>query len=125
MTHRTISQDDVRYAEIPPGWPADRAAIRICPVSGRPRPTPTTLPSLISARGGRPEPVPALRPETSRIRVLASSGHFPSAPQDRCTCGHLLDNHDRIATRYCAATRDGELARGCICTPPTDAIGKP
>jgi hypothetical protein len=34
-----------------------------------------------------------------------------------CPCGHSLDRHDRVATRYCAATIEGQLARGCLCAP--------
>jgi hypothetical protein len=48
----------------------------------------------------------------------------PIATADvRCPCGHSLERHDRVATRYCAATIEGNLARGCLCTaevtPPT------
>jgi hypothetical protein len=32
-----------------------------------------------------------------------------------CACGHPLDKHDPIAARYCRATANGELPRGCIC----------
>lgn len=30
-------------------------------------------------------------------------------------CAHPHRDHDSIATRYCAATRSGALARRCIC----------
>lgn len=33
-----------------------------------------------------------------------------------CTnCGHRLDQHDRVALRYCQASGD-HGARGCICS---------
>jgi hypothetical protein len=31
------------------------------------------------------------------------------------TCPHLLDRHDALALRYCAATMASALTRGCIC----------
>jgi hypothetical protein len=36
-------------------------------------------------------------------------------------CGHLVDGHDRIALRFCAATLQNALSRGCICPPPDSA----
>jgi hypothetical protein len=35
-------------------------------------------------------------------------------------CGHELAIHDRIAERYCRATRDNALSRACIC-PTVDS----
>ncbi|BEP13081.1 hypothetical protein acdb102_13920 [Acidothermaceae bacterium B102] len=33
-----------------------------------------------------------------------------------CTrCGHSLDEHDRVALRYCEASGDHGVNRGCIC----------
>ncbi|MHB8340902.1 MAG: RGCVC family protein [Mycobacteriales bacterium] len=32
-----------------------------------------------------------------------------------CACGHLVDAHDGVASRYCRATLSGCLSRGCIC----------
>ena len=37
-----------------------------------------------------------------------------------CPCGHIVDDHDRIALRYCAATASGHLSRGCVCVPAHD-----
>jgi hypothetical protein len=34
---------------------------------------------------------------------------------DCAVCAHSYGDHDGIAARYCAATHDGGLARGCIC----------
>jgi hypothetical protein len=31
-------------------------------------------------------------------------------------CSHELAAHDRIADRYCAATRTNAMTRGCICS---------
>ena len=33
----------------------------------------------------------------------------------QCPCGHPFDLHDAIATRYCNATAEGNLSRGCVC----------
>lgn len=30
-------------------------------------------------------------------------------------CSHSLASHDRIADRYCTATRTNAMTRGCIC----------
>ncbi len=30
-------------------------------------------------------------------------------------CGHRLDQHDRVALRYCQASDDHGVQRGCIC----------
>jgi hypothetical protein len=35
------------------------------------------------------------------------------------SCEHSRGVHDRIAERYCQATQDNALSRGCIC-PKTD-----
>lgn len=38
------------------------------------------------------------------------------APADACgTCPHPLSAHDAISLRFCRATRDGDLPRGCAC----------
>lgn len=34
-----------------------------------------------------------------------------------CHCGHRVDEHDTIAARYCGATLDNALSRGCVCQP--------
>jgi hypothetical protein len=31
------------------------------------------------------------------------------------TCPHPVDTHDPIAARYCAATLNAAVTRGCIC----------
>ncbi|MDP9117592.1 MAG: RGCVC family protein [Actinomycetota bacterium] len=31
------------------------------------------------------------------------------------TCAHPRELHDRIALRYCEATAEGALSRGCVC----------
>ncbi len=38
-----------------------------------------------------------------------------------CGCGHPSDDHDRVAQRFCAATRSGQLVRGCVCVPAVSA----
>ena len=125
MTNRTVSEGDIGVADIPSGRTKQQVSIRICPVSGKVRLTPTTLPSLTSGRDSCPEPIPAILPAAPPVAIVASPEISLPTAQDRCTCGHLLEHHDRIATRYCAATRDGDLSRACICTPPTGAMGRP
>lgn len=34
---------------------------------------------------------------------------------DCANCGHALTEHDRVALRYCDASGDSGVARGCIC----------
>jgi hypothetical protein len=34
---------------------------------------------------------------------------------DCAHCGHRLDQHDRVALRYCEASGDHGVQRGCIC----------
>jgi hypothetical protein len=34
-----------------------------------------------------------------------------------CQCGHPLDEHDLVASRYCRATVAGGLTRDCMCGP--------
>jgi hypothetical protein len=37
-------------------------------------------------------------------------------PVDRCQmCEHPLTAHDPLSRRYCRATAEGALTRGCIC----------
>ena len=37
--------------------------------------------------------------------------------QDSCdVCSHGLDVHDRVADRFCQATRSNALTRSCICS---------
>lgn len=41
---------------------------------------------------------------------------LPLQGTDReCPCGHRTDSHDKIAGRYCAATKASALSRGCVC----------
>lgn len=39
-----------------------------------------------------------------------------------CACGHRIEDHDAVGRRYCAATINAVLPRGCICgiTPADD-----
>jgi hypothetical protein len=51
----------------------------------------------------------------------------PKPVEDRevalCACGHPLDHHDAIATRFCDATLAAALPRGCICKPLSPGTG--
>ncbi|WP_354670808.1 RGCVC family protein [Actinomadura sp. DC4] len=38
-------------------------------------------------------------------------------PSPLCACGHPIDAHDAVASRYCRATASGDLQRGCVCAP--------
>lgn len=38
-----------------------------------------------------------------------------SRPDTCDMCGHSSSTHDAIASRYCRATREHTLHRGCIC----------
>jgi hypothetical protein len=57
----------------------------------------------------RAQSVPTISPESTAPNVATESSTL-------CVCGHQGERHDRIATRYCAATVDGRLERGCVCT---------
>jgi hypothetical protein len=61
-----------------------------------PLPTPTEQRLAASA--------PAAEPDTTQAPMTSM-----------CACGHPIDTHDAIATRYCDATLAGVLPRGCIC----------
>ncbi|MEU4769415.1 RGCVC family protein [Actinosynnema sp. NPDC023794] len=55
-----------------------------------------------------------------------STTHVPIAPlapdaarqaEGSCpACPHPADAHDALAQRFCAATRAGDLHRGCLCS---------
>ena len=45
----------------------------------------------------------------------AAPGTTDAAIAECDVCGHSLDEHDRIARRYCLATTAGAISRGCIC----------
>lgn len=52
----------------------------------------------------------------SRPAEVGRSG--PGLPEDACAaCRHPLHSHDQIGLRFCAATVDGALSRGCVCVP--------
>jgi hypothetical protein len=42
-----------------------------------------------------------------------------------CACGHRVDGHDAIASRYCNATLAGVLPRGCICVSAPEPAARP
>ena len=57
-------------------------------------------------------------PGTSVLQVRTSSYGDISALRsatNACDCGHLVDAHDPIASRYCKATAFNAMSRGCIC----------
>lgn len=51
--------------------------------------------------------------ETTPLAERPDSGDHASDVCDACS--HSLAAHDRIETRYCAATTAGGLDRGCLC----------
>jgi hypothetical protein len=58
----------------------------------------------------------------SNSRFEQSTHIYPGAlVKGECGCGHPFDGHDRVAQRFCAATRSGQLVRNCICVPAVGA----
>jgi hypothetical protein len=37
------------------------------------------------------------------------------SPEKCMACGHLCSDHDPIASRFCDATVERALTRGCVC----------
>jgi hypothetical protein len=70
--------------------------------------------TTLAVRGMGPLPLPGVRGIS--VTEAAEASDLPDGPMASiCSCGHALDQHDVIATRYCDATMFGVLARGCIC----------
>lgn len=70
--------------------------------------------TTLAVRGMGPFPLPAER----GITVTAVEASPESANQSMvamCECGHAVNQHDAIGSRYCDATLAGALPRGCIC----------
>ena len=63
----------------------------------------------------RVEPVEIVWPADDVAPASAMAAGLP------CTCGHLLLEHDVMATRYCAATVAAGLSRACAC--PVQLVG--
>lgn len=57
---------------------------------------------------------------TASTAVPADAGADHRDPA-ACACGHRDHQHDPVGTRYCAATKEGSLARACICRVGQDA----
>ena len=56
-------------------------------------------------------------PHTSK-RLGSDRGTAYRLENATCSvCPHTVGGHDRIAERYCHATLDNALTRGCICSP--------
>jgi hypothetical protein len=51
-------------------------------------------------------------PSSGLITTPSSGKPSPDAP---CPCGHTADEHDAVASRYCRATAEAGLDRGCMC----------
>jgi hypothetical protein len=70
--------------------------------------------TTLAVRGLGPLPMPADRGLTATAAAVEPD--TTQAPMtSMCACGHALDTHDAIASRYCDATLAGVLPRGCIC----------
>lgn len=54
-------------------------------------------------------------PVNGHVPGPASPAAAPLPDALACGCGHPLADHDAIAARYCLATANGQLDRGCIC----------
>jgi hypothetical protein len=61
------------------------------------------------------ESASVLKPSVLQVRDSRSGAPAVRAATDVCDCGHLVDAHDSIASRYCKATTFNEMSRGCIC----------
>jgi hypothetical protein len=57
---------------------------------------------------------------TPDVSGYAASGEVAAGC---AVCPHPWTFHDRISTRYCAATVAGKFSRGCVCTPYPDDAG--
>ena len=58
-------------------------------------------------------------------RQSQTIGESEIKPEDlQCVaCGHLRQDHDRTALRYCAATEASGAVRGCLCSPSASHPG--
>ncbi len=56
----------------------------------------------VSAEATLDEPITTTGPEVTTVATC-----------DMCV--HPLDDHDRVARRYCAATSANAMDRGCVC----------
>lgn len=54
--------------------------------------------------------------EGGRNKTASTTATEPVA--ECMACGHSAGEHDRIALRFCDATVEGALTRGCVCRPP-------
>lgn len=70
--------------------------------------------TTLAVRGLGPLPSPAVR-GISVTAQIAEPKRADAPLTVMCACGHALDQHDVIASRYCDATLAGVLQRGCIC----------
>ncbi|WP_425551126.1 RGCVC family protein [Actinoallomurus vinaceus] len=48
---------------------------------------------------------------------MTSESRCETPPVTLCACGHPVDEHDYVASRYCRATSSGALNRDCVCIP--------
>ena len=49
------------------------------------------------------------------VQPLVATLITPTDVESCATCEHAVADHDAIALRFCRATLDGALTRGCIC----------
>jgi hypothetical protein len=81
-------------------------------------PTPVVAAPGNDSASARTRPQVGVDHDHPRIQ-FASTGRPMTWP---CACGHPASDHDRTADRFCAATRAGQLLRGCICIPADNAV---
>ncbi len=61
-------------------------------------------------------PAPASTTERSDQRPQPLDAARPSAAAPGCdACPHPVADHDTIGLRFCRATQDSALTRGCVC----------
>jgi hypothetical protein len=53
---------------------------------------------------------------------MTTPSHAEPPPDTVCPCGHAIDEHDLIASRYCKATAAGALTRACMCVPASVSL---
>jgi hypothetical protein len=71
----------------------------------------------IASLSGAASRVGEVTPHTSE-RLGSDRGTAYRVDDATCSvCRHAVGAHDRIAERYCQATLDNALTRGCICAP--------
>lgn len=62
-----------------------------------------------------PEPEAAPAPRSPRSQALLMTLSPPALVITCPSCPHRVEDHDAIGLRYCAATLQMTMTRGCVC----------